>query len=132
MEGADINENTLGQLLTAMADGFTAERKKTEPYKELFKAGSTYTGLLRDLQHKMSSHVLDACTVFEERHGVTINHNQYHILLALPFLAKVAEKQIAQQEGTACSVDKVYFMLSEQLKQLADEATETEKNAEQV
>ena len=111
----EINENTLTEMLTAMAVAFTEERQKSEPYKEMFKAGSTHTGLLRDLESKMMSHVLDACDVFKERHGVKINHNQFHVLLALPLLAKIAEKDAKKNEGMACCVDKAYFLLSEQL-----------------
>lgn len=116
----ELNEDTLGSMLTAIADSFTKERQKEEPYKELFKAGSTHTGLLRDLQHKMTGHVLDACIVYEERLGVKINKNQYHVLLALPLLVKIAELDAEKNEGMSCCVDKAYFMLSEQLKALAD------------
>jgi len=114
-----INEESLGNLLSALAGAFTEERQKSEPYKEMFKAGSTHTNLLRDLEHKMTGHVLDACDVFKERHGVKINKEQYHVLLALPFLAKVAEQDAKSNEGLACCVDKAYFMLSEQLISLS-------------
>ena len=116
----ELNENTLGEMLEAMASAFTEERKKEKPYKELFKAGSTYTGLLRDLELKMSRHVLDACDVYEVRHGVKINNNQYYLLLALPLLAEIAEMDARKNEGSACCVDKAYFLLSEQLLKLSD------------
>ena len=116
----ELNENTLGEMLKAMASAFTEERQKLEPYKEMFKAGSTHTGLLRELESKMMSHVLDACDVFKERHGVKINNNQYHVLLALPLLAKIAEKDAERNEGSACCVDKAYFLLSEQLLALSE------------
>ena len=120
MEKQKLNENTLGNMLKALADAFTKERQEEEPYKELFKAGSTHTGLLRELESKMTDHVLDACDIYKERHGMKINKNQYHILLALPLLAKIAEQDAKKNEGMACCVDKAYFMLSEQLKSLAD------------
>lgn len=120
MKMSELNENTLGEMLTNMADAFTAERKKEKPYKELFKKGSTHTGLLRELETKMSSHVLDACEVYKERHGIEINTNQYHVLLALPLLAKIAENDAERNEGSACCVDKAYFLLSEQLIGLKD------------
>jgi len=116
----ELNEDTLGDMLNALSKAFTDERKKSEPYKEMFKAGSTHTGLLRDLEHKMMGHILDACDVFKERHGITINQNQYHILLALPLLLKIAEIDAQKNEGIACCVDKAYFMLSEQLIALGD------------
>ena len=57
----ELNEDCLSDMLTALSESFTKERQKEEPYKELFKAGSTHTGLLRDLTDKMTDHVLDAC-----------------------------------------------------------------------
>ena len=120
MEAQEIDKNALGNMLTAMVDSFKKERQQEEPYKELFKAGSTHTGLLRELESKMTGHVLDVCDIYEERHGIKINKNQYNVLLALPLLAKIAEQDAKRNEGLACCVDKAYYMLSEQLKALAD------------
>lgn len=120
METQKLDETTLGNMLTAMADAFTEERHKEKPYKEMFKSGSTHTGLLRELESKMTGHVLDACDIYQKRHGIKINTNQYHVLLALPLLVKIAERDAKKNEGLACCVDKAYFMLSEQLKALAD------------
>ena len=119
----ELNEDCLSDMLTALSESFTKERQKEEPYKELFKAGSTHTGLLRDLTDKMTDHVLDACQVYKERHGIEINTSQYHVLLALPFLAQIAEKDAHNNEGWACSVDKAYFILSEQLIALGSNPT---------
>ena len=115
-----LNEDTLKNMLTSLVDAFKEERQQTKPYKEMFKAGSTHTGLLRELESKMTSHVLDACDVYKERHGSKVNKNQFHVLLALPLLIKIAEMDARQNEGMACCVDKAYFMLSEQLKALGD------------
>lgn len=98
MKKEKLNGNTLGNMITAMADAFTKERQKEEPYKELFKAGSTHTGLLRELESKMTGHVLDACDIYKERHGMKINKNQYHVLLALPLLVKLAELDAKKNE----------------------------------
>lgn len=116
----DEQKNILADMMKSLADSFTAERKKKEPYKELFKSGSTFTGLLRRLENEMTNHVLDACEVFKERHGVTLNKDQYHVLLALPLLVKMAEDDAKKNEGMACCVDKAYFMLSEQLLKLGE------------
>jgi len=120
MSKEKISKDALGGILTSLAESFASERKKQEPYKELFKAGSTHTGLLRDLETKMMGHVLDACEVFKERHGITLNRDQFNVLLALPLLAKIAENDAKKNEGMACCVDKAYFMLSEQLIALGD------------
>jgi len=116
----DLNEDTLTEIMVSLANAFSDERQKSEPYKEMFKAGSTHTGLLRELENKMMMHVLDACDVYKERHGIKINKAQYYVLLALPFLAKIAERDAEKNEGMSCSVDKAYFILSEQLLALAD------------
>jgi len=115
-------------MLTALADSFTKERKKTEPYKEMFKAGSSLTGLLRDLEHKMTRHILDACTVYEERHGKKFNRNQYNILKALPLLITIAEQNACRNEGICCSVDKAYFLISEQLISLEEPESPKDKS----
>ena len=116
----ELDENTLRDMMTTLADAYTKERQRKEPYKELFKAGSTHTGLLRELKSKMMTHVLDACNIYEERLGMKINKNQYYVLMALPLLAEIAEQDARRNEGASCCVDKAYFMLSEQLKALAD------------
>ena len=110
--------NALSSLITTLASSFEEERKKTEPYKELFKAGSSYTTLFRALEVKMTGHVLDACTVLEEKFGVVVTKEQYHMLLALPLLVKIAEKDAEVNEGSASCVDKAFYMLSEHFKEL--------------
>jgi hypothetical protein len=110
-----MKENAMREMLQSIADTFAAERKKEEPYKELFKAGSSLTGLLRELETQMMGPVLDACEVMKERLGTTVNTEQFYVLLALPLLIKIATKNAEQHEGSACCVDKAYFIMSEQL-----------------
>ncbi len=116
-----INDDVMSEMLTSLADSFTNERKKTEPYKELFKAGSSFTRLLRTLESQMMRSVLDACTVYKEKNGKSLNKNQFNVLLALPLLVKVAENNASANEGMACCVDKAYYMVSEQLIKLGED-----------
>lgn len=125
----ELNRSTLGDMLTALSESFTKERQKSEPYKELFKAGSSLTGVLRKLDHQMASPVLDACDVISERLGIKVNKNQYHVLLALPLLVKIATEDATKNEGWQCSVDKAFFILSEQFLALADPTPPTEEDA---
>ena len=119
MSSKELSEDVFGTMLATMVDAFTEERKKTEPYKEMFKAGSSFTGLLRHLDSEMSSHILDACDAHKERTGASFTSDQYNVLLALPLLVMLATKD-AEREGAACCVDKAFFMLSEQLLGLAE------------
>ena len=68
-----VDKNTLKNMLTNLTDSFLEERKKKKPYKEIFKAGSSFTRLFRHLESEMTSHVLDACDVLNEKHGVKAN-----------------------------------------------------------
>lgn len=115
-----MNVNILGDMLTAIADSFQAERQKEKPYEELFKAGSSFTGIFRELDSQMGVHVLDACDIIQKRLGVEVNKAQYNMLLALPLLVQIAEKDAERNEGSPCCVDKAFYMLSEQFKKLDD------------
>lgn len=107
-------------MISVIVDSLTKERQQQKPYKELFKAGSTHTALLRELQSKMINPVFDACHIYKERYGMTINEKQYHFLLALPLLVVIAEKDIKKQEGSTYCADKTYYILSENFLALAD------------
>ena len=113
------HELNLTQMMEKLAASFTEERKKKEPYREMFKSGSSYTSLFRHLESEMGAHVLDACTVIKERYGMSVNRNQYNFLLALPLLVKFATDDAIATEGLCCCVDKAFFMLSEEFKKLA-------------
>jgi len=130
MSKQKLDEAVFSKMLTALSNSFTEERKKSEPYKEMFKAGSSLTGLLRDLEHKMTMHILDAGIVYEERHGKKFNRDQRNILMALPLLAKIAEQDANRNEGLGCCVDKAYFLLSEQLIALESPSPPKEQDNE--
>ncbi len=115
-----MKENILGDMMTALADAFEKERQQTEPYKELFKAGSPHIGFLKHLEMQMTEHVFDARDVYQERYRIEINDDQYNFLLALPFLARISEQNLEKREGMICCTDKTYYILSEQFKKLGD------------
>lgn len=117
----DAKKNALGGLLEALASSFKEERQKEEPYKEMFRAGSTFTDIFREMDHQMTTHVLDGCDVISERLGMRVNKAQYRTLLALPLLVQVAEEDAKRHEGSACCIDKAFYILSEQFKALGAE-----------
>lgn len=108
------------KLLSTMLDDFQKEREKTEPYKEMFKAGSTYTGLLRELQHRCLGHVLDATTTLRKK-NIRISDDVYSFLLAIPYLFYKLEKQVEKEEGVTYCTDKTFYLLSERLKEIIGE-----------
>ena len=116
----EVTTEALATVLRGLADAFQAEREQTEPFKEMFKAGSTFTGLLRHLEMVGTGAALDACSVLEQKHGTFCSRPVLDFLLALPYLANRLERQIEAEAGSCCCTDKTFFLLSEELKRLIE------------
>lgn len=110
----------LGQLMNSLVDAANAEREKTEAYKDMFTAGKKgHEGLLSHLQSKMIENVLDACNVLEKKYG-RLGNEVFYFLMALPYLENKLIDHIQKTEGSVCSVDKAYYILSRSLQHLLD------------
>lgn len=114
----ELPQEAIAAVLNGMVAAFEGEREQSEPFKEMFKAGSTFTGLLRHLESVGMGAALDASTVLEQKHGVWVSRPVLEFLLALPYLSYKLEKHIERTEGVSCCVDKSFFLLSEELKRL--------------
>lgn len=112
----------LVEVMMNLHDTIVLERRKKEPYKDLFKSGTTFGGLLRALDDKLIQHVLDADDIIKVRHGTKLNDEQFEALLALPYLIKKAEDNIKECEGYACYADKAYRIVSQWFESLGEEA----------
>lgn len=117
-------EEALAAVLGGMLKASELEREKTEPYKEMFKAGSSYTGLLRELKSKGMRPTLDAAKVLQDM-GAEISDDLFEFLIALPYLAYKLQRHIDATEGMCCCADKTFFLLSAHLKQLATPEVKT-------
>lgn len=114
----DNAEISIKQVISQLVEQASIERQKTDSYKTMFTIGSSYTDVLRMLEFNMIGGVLDATEVLKKKHNRPVNKDQFNFLLALPYLVHQLEKEICDKEGISCSVDKVYFLLSEQFKRL--------------
>jgi hypothetical protein len=117
MEDIELTEQTLKEVLEGMVSAFNSESEKTDSFKSLFREGSAYTGLLRELDNQTMKSVLNACRVLEKKE-IKITKELFNFLLALPFLSHNLEKHIRETDGSCCCVDKSFYLLSEQLKKL--------------
>lgn len=114
-----VSSETLSALMTNMVDSFTAERHKAEPYKEMFKAGSTFASLLSHLEMKCMESILDAFDIYKNKlNGDGHSNEAFEFFLALPYLSFKLEKHIEKEEGFVCCVDKNFYLLSEELKRI--------------
>lgn len=110
-------EKQIKNMLDGMLYLAKKERESSEPYKEMFKAGANYEGLLRQLEHKMISEVLDAGDVLHNK-GFKVRNEVFYFLLSLPLRVKILEKEITEKEGYVCSFDKTYYLLARELEEL--------------
>lgn len=107
----------LGGIFSGIIAAADKERKASESYKDLFTTSETLDGLLRALELKMTDHVLNATTILKEKYGYDRTPDEaFMLLLALPFLANRLENYIEKTEGSACCVDKTYYVLAKNLR----------------
>ena len=120
-----IDEKVLGDLLSGIVALADKERKESESYKDLFKGSADMESLLRSLDFKMTDHVLNATKILGEKYGYNELSREkkdeiFWILMALPFLIRQTTKYIERTQGSACCVDKAYYHVAEEIKQLLE------------
>jgi len=109
-------EDALKRTLNRLSEHAENERRKSEPYKDLFSKSDDCESLLRQVEFKMTGIVLDACQVLKDKFGFRdIPHPVFDVLQMLPFLETYLEKKIVREEGNTCCVDKVYYLLSKDI-----------------
>lgn len=121
-------EDVLKKTLERLAKSAEDERRKSNPYKDLFSKSDTCESLLREVEFKMTGIVLDACQVLKDKFGFKeIPQPVFDILQMLPFVETYLEKQIVKEEGISCCVDKVYHLLSNDILSRRKQANRGEK-----
>lgn len=116
----EVTQEALTSVLQGMVNAHKTEREKSNPFKAMFQPGSSFTDLLREVKSTGMKGVLDASAVLKQRYGAYISHPVFEFLLATPFLAYKLQRHIENTDGASCSVDKTYFLLSEELKRLIE------------
>lgn len=109
----DNIEQALKTLMERLVEQANLERKESESYKNLFSEarGDSIEGLLRKAEMQMTGIALDVLQVIEDKFGKKLNRDQFNILLALPFVEETLTNYIRDKEGSACCVDKTYYLL---------------------
>ena len=118
-----IDEKVLGDLLGGIVALADKERKESDSYKDLFKGSNDMESLLRSLDFKMTDHVLNATKILGEKYGYNELSREkkdeiFWILMALPFLIRQTTKYIERTQGSACCVDKAYYHVAAEIKEL--------------
>lgn len=109
---------TLASVLTSMVEAFEKEREQSDAFKAMFQAGGSFSGLLRQVNHSCMSGILDGTQVLRGRYGAHCSKEVMEFMLAVPYLAYKLRHEIEERDGMCCCVDKVFYLLSEELKRL--------------
>lgn len=124
------DDKILSDLLGGIVAAAEKERKASDAYKELFKGSADIESLLRGLDLKMTQHVLNATSILDERFDYRKLPNEkkdeiFWILMSLPFLIRQTTKYIEKTQGSACCVDKAYYHIANQIREVLQSETPT-------
>ncbi len=104
---AEIKES-IGNVLQALVARATEERRKSEPYKEMFEASEHgLRGAIDKASNEMMRVVLNLCEVIKERTGKEVNNDLFFMLSGLPLFSQLIRKHIVDTEGNCCCADKM-------------------------
>lgn len=111
-----IKSEDIKKVMDGLMNIADEERSKDPAYQKLFKEHDGIEGLLRKTEMRMTTAVLDACHVLEEKYKVKITDEVYKVLMGLPLFEDSLEKHITNLEGFVCCVDKTYYLISDFIK----------------
>jgi hypothetical protein len=104
-------KEAMTSVLTSLLARANKERAETEPYKELFAASEKgLEPFCRELERKFRSVVLDASQVLESK-GFEVTNEVWDFLAAIPIISRRLEREISNQEGICCCVDKTFHII---------------------
>lgn len=108
----------LADVMKSMVAAFEKEREQADAFKTMFSAGGSFSGLLRQMNRTCMSGVLDGLQVLRGRYEVQCTQEVMEFMLAVPYLAHKLKREIEERDGMCCCVDKVFYLLSEELKRI--------------
>lgn len=125
----DFNKELEG-LFAAMMKRADEERKKSQPWKDLWAASEKgLQALLSDASEKMSDIVDDTIAVIRERFGAQFTPDKpstaiYNLIRAIPYVMPKLKSGIREEHGFSCCADKareVYYQaVLAEIKKLAE------------
>jgi hypothetical protein len=113
-----VTEAGLKAVMEGLLDMADKERQADPKYQEMFKKGTSYGGLISEVEHQMQGPALDACDVLEKRFGIKCTNEVYTFVLAIPLLSHLLEKKITAEESSVCCVDKTHYIMSAILEKI--------------
>ena len=101
-------------MLTSLSSRITEERRKSEPYTEMFEASEHGMRKVLSVAHgKIQRTLLDLHQVMKDIGIEEGKENElWDALHLLPFLYRSARKDIGENEGMCCEADKTREILA--------------------
>lgn len=106
--GEESFHEALTAVCTSLAERADAERRKEQPWAELWDASEGgLRSLLSEAEHQMMGPVLNLCDIIKKRFGIKrISGRLYDLLKALPFAMWSVRHHIDKTQGMSCCADK--------------------------
>ena len=113
-----VTEAGLKSVMEGILEMADKERQADPKYIEMFKKGTSFGGLISEVEHQMEGPALDACDVLKKKFGVKCTNEVYNFILSIPLLSSLLEKKIMNMEGSTCCVDKTHYIMSAVLEKI--------------
>lgn len=126
---SNLDNNALDNVLGGILAAADKERQASQSYKDLFEGSADVESLLRQTDRNMTRAVLDATKVLDVKFGYSEMPNDkrdeiFWLLMALPFLIRQTTKHIEKTQGMSCCVDKAYYHVANQIKEILGSSNE--------
>lgn len=112
----DFDEKTLHGVIGSILAAADVARQQDPEYLKLFDEDSL-DGLLRQTENAMMTVALNCTAVLDRKHGIKGNE-VFRLVIGLPLVAHLLEKQIEETQGSVCCTDKTFYALCETLRAL--------------
>jgi len=114
-------EQILGDVIQSMAN-LAAQDHRKHPLYKVFQEEMEDRNILNRLSYEMMRLVLVATQAMSDA-GLDVSKEQFYFLLKLPYESERLEKEIRENEGSGCCVDKTYSRLQKRFEQLGKKIT---------
>ena len=106
----------LENVVSSILERSDAERRETQPWKNLFKASEGgLEGIIYEADHQLMAIVLSTAETISQKFGVRCSNKLFNLVKALPFALNQVEDEIQNSQGFSCCADKARRVYGEEI-----------------
>lgn len=115
-EAKEAFGNSLETVVLSILERSDAERRESEPWKDLFRASEGgLEGIIYDADHKLMEIVLTTTDVISQKFGVRCSNRLFNLVKAIPFALNRVSDEIEESQGHVCHADKARRVYVEEI-----------------